>query len=155
MIDFKWWISDSAITVVLSKNKKYHELVSATKLWLDEWLKFIWPDMDIYDFGECVYSHLIWAWFQVIKNLVWHWVWNSVHEWPFIYNYPNPDWRNVVLERWMVIALEPITALKSQKVFEKPWNHWNLYTQRWDVWAQREYTVVITDNGCEVIAWLK
>jgi methionyl aminopeptidase len=52
----------------------------------------------------------------------------------------------------MVIALEPITAIKSTTYKEKPGNHWNLYTKKGDLGAQWEYTLAITESGYEILA---
>jgi methionine aminopeptidase len=52
----------------------------------------------------------------------------------------------------MVIALEPIIARTSEKYIEDKVNKRNLYTCNGDLGAQREYTVVITDNGSEILA---
>lgn len=152
---YNWLISDAAISIVLWNNFKAQKLVDATKWWLDNAMKKIWPWKSIYDFGLEVFDYINKTWFCVIKNLTWHWVWVHVHEWPYIFNYPSPDGKWVFFQPGMVVALEPITAIKSQKVFEKPWNHWNLYTQYWDLWAQREYTIVITENWYEVLAGLE
>ena len=55
----------------------------------------------------------------------------------------------------MVIALEPITSIFSQDIKTKAWNDWNIYTKWEDLWAQREYTVLVTDNWVELISWIK
>ncbi len=52
----------------------------------------------------------------------------------------------------MVVALEPITALKSTSYVEKEGIPRNLYTKKGDLGAQREYTVLITEHGHEILA---
>ena len=46
----------------------------------------------------------------------------------------------------MVVALEPITAVKSDDVVYRDLNDRNLYCRKGDLGAQWEYTVLITEN---------
>jgi methionine aminopeptidase len=53
----------------------------------------------------------------------------------------------------MILAIEPITAEKSDEYIQKKWNDRNLYTRLWDLWAQREYTILVTEWKPEILAW--
>jgi hypothetical protein len=52
------------------------------------------------------------------------------------------------------LAFEPITAVSSIDFVSKPGNDWNLYCKKWDLWAQREYTILITEKGYEILSWI-
>ena len=53
----------------------------------------------------------------------------------------------------MVIAVEPITGITSSDYIEKPQvNSWNLYTHHGEPGCQREYTLLMTENGYEILA---
>ncbi len=154
-IDYKWWISDAAISIVVGwdeKNKIASQLYKTTKKALDDSLKYIKIWKSIIDFSFSVYNIMLNNWFSIIKNLTWHWVWRKVHEPPHIYNYPNYELKKIKWQKNMVVALEPITAIKSELAVERKWIPWNMYTQKWDLWAQWEYTVLISDNGYEILA---
>jgi hypothetical protein len=45
-----------------------------------------------------------------------------------------------------VVALEPITAIRSTDFKSKPHNERNLYTTKGDLGAQREYTIAIHEE---------
>ena len=51
----------------------------------------------------------------------------------------------------MIIALSPITAVKSDDVVYHESDS-NLYCRKGDLGAQWEYTVLITENGPKVLA---
>ena len=51
----------------------------------------------------------------------------------------------------MIIALEPITAIKSDDVVYHESDR-NLYCRKGDFVAPWEYTVLITENGPKVLA---
>jgi methionine aminopeptidase len=53
-----------------------------------------------------------------------------------------------------VLAFEPITAIQSKDFELRKGNDWNLYTKKWDLGAHREYTILITENGYEILAWI-
>jgi methionyl aminopeptidase len=137
------------------KNPAWFHLIKTTKEALDLWIEMIKPNAPVINFSQKVYQHLINHNCSIIKPLTGHGVGNYVHEWPYIYNYPCPQAQHTILQKNMVIALEPITAEESDDFIQDPRNERNLYTQQGDLWAQREYTVVVTDQGAEILAWVK
>lgn len=156
-VTYKSCIADAAISFIVGwadKNKKWQWLIDATKWSLDAWLEMIESWVSMFGYGKAVHAYIQSKNYAIIKNLTWHGVGVEVHEWPPIYNRPNGELQRYSFEPGMVIALEPITAIKSTTYTEKPWNSWNLYTKKGDLWAQWEYTLAITDNGYEILAWV-
>ena len=91
-------------------------------------------------------------WFSVLGKLTGHGVWNKVHEKPHVYNTPNGEMKNIFFKPGMVLAIEPITAVNSTDFVSRPGNDWNLYCKNKDLWAQREYTILITEDGYEILS---
>ncbi len=157
-IIYKKWVTDSAFSVVVwwSKyDKLSSDLIKTTKQALDTSINFLKNDSYFYNFSKSIQNTVENKWFKVIKNLTWHWVGTKVHEKPHIFNWAHPETKKIKILKNMVLAIEPITCIKSDSVINKDWNKWNLYTLYWDKWAQREYTVVITDNWPEVVSWIQ
>lgn len=155
-VNYKWWISDAAVSLVVwwnSTNQVATDLISATKTWIDSAILNIGPDSSMFLYADSIYTHIKNKWFEVIKCLTGHWVGNWVHELPYVYNRPYKDTKNEFFKKWMVLAIEPITAVVSTDVYSAK-NWWNLYTNKWDYWAQWEYTLVVTDNWIEILAWV-
>ncbi len=155
-VNYDGLITDSAFSVEVwvDGNSVWNQLINSTKKALDNSLELVHPDNYIYDYSLNIYKSMINDGFSVIKNLTWHWVWLSVHEQPHIYNVPHPEAKKTRFQQNMVLALEPITALESDNVKTKPWNNWNLYTELWDIGAQREYTVVVNEKWVEILSGL-
>lgn len=154
-IVYKWWISDSAICVPVwweIANPEWYKLAKSTKKALDIAIKKIWPGKMVFDYADTVENSIINDWFSILKTLTWHGVWVEVHEPPHIYNYPHEKTKQIKLVPNMVICLEPITAITSNDIVEKEWQDWNLYTKKWDLGAQREYMVLITESGYEILS---
>jgi len=148
-------IADSAVSLIVGwadKNPEGQALIDATKDSLDQSLIHIAPGKSLYDFGVSVDTIMRDRWYSIIKTLTWHGVWVEVHEAPSIYNRWYKPLKKQTFQKDMVIALEPITAIKS-KEFSEWTNGWNLYTDRGDLGAQWEYTLAVTENGYEILAW--
>jgi len=157
-VDYKWAISDSAISLVVwwdDKNPQAARLSKITKQALDHWLQYVEPWKQFIAFSQAVSDYVYSNGFKIIKNLTGHSVGDSIHEEPHIFNYPHKTMKKYRFSPWMVLALEPIVAQISQEVVEKPWIPWNLYTKKWDLWAHWEYTITITKDGFEILAWLE
>lgn len=156
-ITYNGWISDSAITVTIwgeAANPLWYALAKATKKWLDEAIKNIYPGKAVFEYSSSVYKIVTNAWFSMLWKLTWHGVGNKVHEKPHIYNTPNPEMKHIFFQPGMVLAFEPITAVTSTDFVAKRWNDRNLYCKKGDLWAQREYTILITEDGYEILSWI-
>lgn len=154
---YKKGFSDAAISMIIwdeALNPLGADLIRATKESLDLGIDAIETWKEAYWISKAIYNHIKNSGFEVIKTLCWHWVGNAVHEMPLFYNYPNADMKKIILQPWMVIAIEPITAVVSTDVVFWELNDWNLYCKKWDLWAQWEYTVLITENWPKILAWI-
>lgn len=156
-INYRGGITDSAFTIVIwwaEKNPEWQLLIDVTKWSLDTGMKYVWPGKLLAEYSEAVSDYIYTHHHSIIKNLTWHGVGTHVHEDPSIYNYPHASSYKIKFQPGMVVALEPITAQTSSSYIEDP-NGWNLYTKHGDLGAQWEYTVAITDNGAEILAWIQ
>jgi methionyl aminopeptidase len=154
-VNFRGGLSDAAITVVVwgsQSNPIGSHLVQTTKQSLDDSLSYLQAGKTLMDYGRSVYQ-IIKTWnCEVIKDLCGHGVGVKVHEEPHVCNRPHKSMDKITLKTGMVLALEPITALHSTQCIQQ-WP-WNILTKWWDLWAQREYTVLITDQWVEILAWI-
>ena len=157
-INYKGGISDAAFTIVIGWDEHHPEwarLIRATKNALDESIKIIKPGVVGKTWGKRMQTLLTDQDVSIIKNLTGHWVGNDVHESPHIYNRPQNSMKKWRFEEGMVCAIEPITALTSDSYIEKVWHSHDLFTCDGDVWAQWEYTIVVTRGGVEILAGLQ
>lgn len=146
------YITDSAVSVVVGwirTNPKAAWLINATKRVLDDSILLIKKDFSLFDYGRFVYNQIKNDGYQIIKWLTWHGLGKTVHEDPWISNYADHRLKSIKFRPGMVFALEPITAEYSDDfVWSK--NGWDLFTIKWDLWCQREYTMVFWSNGVEI-----
>jgi methionyl aminopeptidase len=152
---YKGLISDAAVAKVIggkSKNPAGQLLVELTKQGLDTMVQTIKPGLWLYAFGNNMENFFKKRGHSIIKSLTGHGVWLQVHEAPSVYNCWHPSNKGEFFKTGMVVAIEPITALRSTDYVEDPDNGRNLYSKGWDLWCQWEYTVAVTDTGMEILA---
>ncbi len=157
-VDYKGGISDAAISMVIwgdETNPQAAHLAKTTKGALDEGMKYVGPGKSLLGYGEAVYEYITTNNCSIIKNLTGHGVGVHVHEGPAIYNWPNVAAQQYSFEPNMVVALEPITAIRSNRYVEQKGVERNLYTEHNDLGAQREYTVLITQDWYEILAGIQ
>lgn len=154
-VNYKWGITDSAISIVIwgeLTNPLGQDLIKTTKAALDLAIQELQPNAPLINYGHTVANRIHKDGFAVIEQLTGHGVGNKLHEDPHVYNFAHPFMKKTILQPGMVLAIEPITAIKSTQFITKRGNDWNLYCRSWDLWAQREYTVLITGNGYEILS---
>lgn len=155
-IIYKGMVTDAAVSKVIGghqSNKVGAELMRATKAALDESLHRIKPWVSLMEYGRKVETFVIEKWFSIIRSLTGHGVWTGVHEDPRIANYADHRLKHITFKPGMVVALEPITAEYSVD-YTTHANKRNLMTTQWDLWCQREYTIVVTTQWVEILAGL-
>ncbi len=158
-ITYKGCMTDAAISVIVGgehTNPEAAGLLEATKNGLDECIRFFGAGRAVYDRSYAISHYVTQKGYSVIKPLTGHGTGKYVHEAPTIYNYPHPESKKTILQKNLVIAVEPITAITSTDYVERPRiNNRNLYTSHGDVGCQREYTLLITENGYEILAGIQ
>jgi methionyl aminopeptidase len=88
----------------------------------------------------------------IVRELVGHGVGHDMHEDPEIPNYGRAG-TGPVLKAGMTIAVEPITTLGDHHIFQTR-DGWTLMTQDGSRSAQFEHTVLVTNDGCEILTQL-
>lgn len=157
-VTYKWCLADAAFSIVIwweDTNTDATHLVHATKDALDESIQVIKPWVVGKTFWKGMKRALTSRNVSIIKNLTWHGVGTDVHEYPSIYNRPQNSMKKRSFVEGMVCAIEPITALSSDSYRQDSSSQHNIYTRDWDLWAQREYTILVTRHWYEILAWLE
>lgn len=146
---YKGYHSDSANTYIVGNSTKEVEaLVENTRKSLYEGLKAIKNGAKVSDIGRNIEDYAHKCNLSVIRELVGHGVGTSVHEDPDVPNYYTNQ--KTVLKTGMVIAVEPMLNLGKRYV-EMLDDDWTIVTQDGLPSAHFEHTVVVTDDGYEIL----
>ncbi|MBL1209977.1 type I methionyl aminopeptidase [Geminocystis sp. GBBB08] len=88
--------------------------------------------------------------FTVVENFVGHGVGRNLHEEPSVFNTRTKDLPNVQLKAGMTLAIEPIinAGKKHTRTLK---DRWTVVTADKQLSAQFEHTVLVTNNGYEIL----
>lgn len=142
--------SDASETVgVGSINKEKEYLLKHTEASLYAGLKEIKPGVCLGCVSAKIQNYAERHHLGVVKELVGHGVGYEMHEDPDVPNYGKYG-TGVTLKKGMVIAVEPM--LTSGKRFVRVLsNDWTIVTQDGRPSAHFEHTIVVTDDGYEIL----
>ena len=147
---YKGYHGDSAWSYEVgevSEDKK--QLLLHTKEALYEGLKQVKPGNKIGDVSSAIEACANKYNLGVVKELVGHGIGNNLHEDPEIPNYGEKG-TGPILKKGMVLAIEPMLTLGSCDIVIKD-DNWTIETEDYSPSAHFEHTVVVTDDGYEIL----
>lgn len=144
--------ADHAVTVPVGfVSEQTQKLMNATLESLRIALDQAKPGARVGDIGAAI-EKFVAGRYGIIKGLAGHGVGRYIHEDPYIPNYGKAG-TGPTLEPGMVLAIEPMLSLGSdQFMVEK--DDWTLSTADRSLSAHFEHTVVVTEEGVEVVTQL-
>lgn len=149
----KGFYTDMAITVPVGKiSAEAKKLIKATKKSLDLAIAAVKPGNYLSDIGRAVQNYIESQGFSVVRDLVGHGVGYAVHEDPQIPNFiaKNGKFQDVELRPGMVLAIEPMVNNGSPEI-KSMLDGFTIETLDGGLSAHFEHTVVVSENGCEVL----
>lgn len=150
-VRYRGMITDSAMTVIAGKatQPRHQELVQATEKSMLAGIATLRDGVRIGDIGAAVEAVLNKAKFGIVRDLVGHGVGHQLHEDPNIPNYGKAG-SGPELKAGMTIAIEPMATLGGERVYVGP-DKWTICTWDKSMAAHFEHTILITDDGYEVL----
>ena len=148
-VKYNGFFSDSALTVGIGKISKEAEfLIKATKQALEKAVKEMKAGKTLGDIGSAIQKIAERSKLGVIKELTGHGIGLELHEEPTVYNFGKKG-SGLKLEKGMVLALEPMFSLGSNRVLQLPDESWA--TSDGSLSAHFEHTVAVTENGPRIL----
>jgi len=149
-VNYRGMITDSALTVVAGTSKpKLDELVRYTERSMLAGIDVLKDGVRTGDIGAAVEAVLNLKKYGIVRDLVGHGVGHHVHEDPNIPNYGRAG-SGPSLKAGMTIAIEPMATLGTEKVYVED-DGWTILTTDGSWAAHFEHTVLITEDGAEIL----
>ncbi len=126
-------------------------LIEVTKESLNLALKVLKPYCRLGDIGYAIEHYVKSQGFSVVHEIGGHGVGIDFHEDPYVAHFGKRD-TGIVLFPGMVFTIEPMINTGTRKVFLDASNNWTIYTLDGGLSAQVEHTVVITEDGFEILS---
>jgi len=124
-------------------------LVRITKECLYLAIKIIKPGIHLGDIGATIQKHAEAHNFSVVRDYCGHGIGRNFHEEPQVLHYGTFG-TGVILEPGMIFTIEPMINAGKKETKLLP-NNWTAITKDHSLSAQWEHTILVTDNGFEVL----
>jgi len=143
-------ITDAAITVICGQaDPKLEDFVVRTKKSLYAGLKVLKHGCQVGDVSYAIQKSLEKHGYGIVRDLVGHGVGHEVHEDPNIPNFGKKG-TGPRLVAGMTLAIEPMSTLGNYAVHGDS-DGWTIKTNDGSKAAHFEHTVLVTQNGCEIL----
>ena len=142
---------DSCITICLGDvSDQALKLSRVAKEALMIGISQVKPKNSLLDIAGAIEDHVKANGFHIVEDYTGHGVGRNLHEEPSVFNFRTNDLPNVALRAGMTLAIEPIinAGSKSCRTLR---DGWTVVTKDGSLSAQWEHTVLVTNEGHEIL----
>jgi methionyl aminopeptidase len=149
-IECEGYHGDSAVTVAVGEvSDQARKLIDVTHESLNAGVEQMVPGHRLSDIGHAIQERAETAGFSVVRQFVGHGIGREMHEPPQVPNFGRGG-RGPRLLPGMVFAVEPMVNVGSESVRMLD-DEWTAVTADGELSAHFEHTILITENGPEVL----
>ncbi len=112
-------------------------------------IRLVAPGVHLGDIGHVIQTHAEQQHYSVVREYCGHGIGTRFHEDPQVLHYGRPG-TGIALEPGMTFTIEPMINQRSAAVKLLP-DNWTVVTRDHGLSAQWEHTILVTDNGYEVL----
>ena len=150
-VNYKGYQSDAARTHIIGNvSQEIKDLVERTKQSFFEGIKYAVPGNHINDISTGIEMYIDQFGYGVVEDFVGHGIGTKVHEDPEIPNYATTS-KGIKIKKNMTFAVEPMVNLGTFEVYTTD-DNWTVKTCDGKPSSHYENTIVITDNGPEILS---
>lgn len=145
------YYTDMAATVAVGKvSREAQKLIKVAKQALILGIKEVRPGNSLNNIGRAIEQYVKANNFSIVRDLVGHGVGYDLHEDPQIPNYDLDYNKKIILKPGMVLAIEPMVNAGDWRVKDGS-DGLTILTADGSLSAQFEHTVLVTENGHEIL----
>ena len=142
---------DAARTFLIGNvSEEKRKLVKVTEECFFKAIEGLQAGTPLYDIGYAVQTHAESHGYGVVRALTGHGIGSSMHEDPSVPNYGRKG-TGMRLRAGMTICIEPMITMGTYKVYQDRNDGWTITTADGKPAAHYENTVLITENGVEIL----
>lgn len=149
---FEGFHGDSCITIPVGPvSESAQTLIRVAEETLYQGIAQVKAGNYLLDIAGAVQDHAEAHGFTIVEDYTGHGVGRNLHEEPSVFNFRTHQLPNVRLRAGMTLAIEPILNAGS-KVTRTLQDRWTVVTVDKALSAQFEHTVLVTEDGCEILS---
>ena len=146
-----YYADASRMFIVGNASDEAINLVKVTKDALDLVVNNLKPFQTVGDIGHMINRYVEKFGYSVVREVGGHGIGKEFHEEPFVAHVGKKD-EGMILAPGMVFTVEPMINAGKRHVFIDKNDGWTIYTADGSLSAQWEYTLLMTDDGLEILA---
>lgn len=149
---FNGYYSDaSRMFMIGNVSNEARRLVEVTKECLEKGIEAVKPWGFLGDIGAAIKEHAESNGYSVVRDFGGHGIGLQFQEEPFVCHYGNRD-EGMVLVPGMVFTIEPMINEGDYEIFVDSKDDWTVFTEDGSLSAQWENTLLVTEEGIEIIS---
>lgn len=146
------YFSDSSRMFCIGEvSEEKRRLVEVTRESIDVGLKEVKPWRCMGDMGAAIHAFALSHGYSVVREIGGHGVGLEFHEEPFV-SYVSKRGEEMLMVPGMVFTIEPMINMGSDEIYMDEGDGWGIYTEDGLPSAQWEVTVLVTEDGYEILA---
>jgi methionyl aminopeptidase len=112
-------------------------------------IELVKPGNTLGDIGAAIQKFAEGFGYSIVREFCGHGIGTKFHEEPQVVHYGKPG-TGVVLQKGMIFTIEPMINAGRREIKEMP-DGWTIVTKDHSLSAQWEHTILVTDDGYEVM----
>ncbi len=150
-VNYKGIHTDACRTYAVGKiSKQAQDLIDVTEKAFFEGIKHLKSGCRVGDIGAAIQSFVEPKGYSLVREMVGHGIGTSVHEEPNVPNYGKAG-TGPILRAGMCIAIEPMVNMGTRHIVISKEDGWTCCTRDGKLSAHYENTLLITEDGVEVM----
>ena len=146
-----YYADASRMYIIGNAKENAKKLVRVTKECLELAIKSIVPwQTRLGDLGDIIISHARKNGYSVVREIGGHGVGLAMHEDPYV-SHVGKKGTGMLIVPGMVFTIEPMVNEGSRLIYQDSRNGWTIYTYDGKLSAQWEHTILVTEEGCEIL----
>ncbi|WP_341503486.1 type I methionyl aminopeptidase [Gallaecimonas sp. GXIMD4217] len=141
----------SRMYVVGQPSIQAERLIKVTQESLYLAIKMVKPGVKLGDIGHAIQQHVEKHQYSVVREYCGHGIGKDFHEEPQVLHYGKPG-TGTELQAGMCLTIEPMVNVGKPHC-KLLGDGWTVVTKDRSLSAQFEHTLLVTDNGVEVLTW--
>jgi len=152
-VEYRKYVADAAITIPIGEiSEEVENLLKVCEEALNKAIEVACANNKLSEVSRSIQNHVESQGFSVIRDYTGHGIGRQMHEDPQIPNFVSKELLKAdeILLQGMALAIEPMICAGKHdtEVLE---NRWTVVTKDRKLSAHFEHTVVVTENGAEIL----
>ncbi len=150
---YNGYFSDaSRMFCIGSVSAEAKKLVDVTKECVEIGIANVKPWTTLGDMADKINRHAKAHGYSIVREIGGHGIGLAFHEEPWV-SYVSEPGTEMLMVPGMMFTIEPMINAGGPDIYVDEADDWTVYTDDGSLSAQWEVTVLVTETGCEVLAW--